>query len=542
MKLSFYGGARVVTGSCFMLEVDEQNILIDCGLQQSSDEFDNNALEFYSSRVDYMLLTHAHLDNAGRVPLLVKEGYYGQIFSTVMTKRMMNLMLSERAEMLESMAQWRNLKGLRTGVPPTEPLFTREDVRSALQQVETVDFHSRFMVCPGVEAEFVPSGHMPGAASIRLWVTEEGETRSLVFSGDLGNKFMPIAPPCTPIDQADFLVLSASHSHETYTPDQEWGNLEEFAKLVDQTLSHGGNLILPTFAVGRTQEILWALGQIKARNMVSYPVNFPVYLDSFLAEEAVNLFEGDQQVDLGNFSQADFQGPGNQLRFPGLHFCKTRNESKALNYDRIPKVILAGSAMCDRGRIKHHLKHNLWRKESTVALIGFLGEGSIGKRLIDGVHSVRLFGEEILVRAKIVDFRGALPHGDRPQLMEWLGHFQEKPRHIFVVKAENQVGEDFAAHLEGEGYSAHAPLMCQEYDLLAESVLEEGVEQERRGTSRRGRNQSIHFVELQDAVRLLDEQVHEERWNNNQELMAMTDQVNDLISAWKAKDLERKKY
>lgn len=229
------------------------------------------------------------------------------------------------------------------------------------------------------------------------------------------------------------------------------------------------------------------------------------------------------------------------MRFPDLKFCKTQAESKALNLDRTPKVIIAGSGMCDRGRVRHHLKHNVWRKECAVLLVGFLGEGSMGKRLVDGIPSARFFGEEVLVRAKVLDFRGASSHGDRPQLVEWLQAITEKPKHVFVVHGEDTVAQNFATHLTELGYSAHAPLVCQVYDLITRDIIEIGIAQEKRGISRRGRTYSLDFIKLQDSIRLLDNLAHEGRWNSSEEFVRMNQQVLQLIDAWQEKNNEKRR-
>lgn len=535
MKLSFFGGARALTGSCFLLEVGDQNILIDCGLQQGCDEFNDNALEFYASRIDHVLLSNAHIDSCGRLPLLVQEGYYGRILTTAVTKKLMRITLKDTADLRMNEAWWRNQKGQRSGVPPIDSLFSMMDVVSTLQQVETEEFHTKFQLCPGVEVRFLPSAHLPGSAIIEVWATEGQETRKIVFSGDLGNEHYLFSGVPEAVAEADFLLLESAYAEKEEEPVTPLMFLEEFSEVLDMTLAHSGNVIIPVNAIGRTQEVLLALAHIKQQKSVKSVPKFKVYLDSFLAEEAARMFEGDTTTDLGEYQVSEIQGEDNPLLFEDLVLCTSAEESRALNFEKTPKVILAGSGMCDRGRVKHHLKHNLWRSECTVLMVGHLGEGSFAKRLLEGQRSVQLFGEEILVRARVMDFCCTSGHANRKQLLGWLENFQEKPRHVFVVQGEDKVTERFAEDLEKLGYSAHAPLVREEYDLLSMEVLKEGIEQEARALSRRGRYSSLPFIRLQDNIRELDNMVREGRWHTGEEFDAMSQAVSEVISTWKDK-------
>ncbi len=536
MKLSFFGGARSQTGSCFLLEVSGQNILIDCGLQQGCDEFSDNALEFYASRIDQVLLTNAHMDSSGRLPLLVQEGYYGRILTTPTTKKLMRIILKEVADLRTNEAWWRNQKGQRSGIPPHDPIYSMTDVVSAMQQVETEEFGVKFLVCEGVEGRFLPSAHMPGSAIIELWVTEGEETRKIVFSGDLGNHNNSFTGDPTVIEEADFVLLGSNSADGDEVIQSDLLQLDEFADVLDMTLAHAGNVIIPVNAVGRAQEVLSALRIVKKEKKVKSVPNFKVYLDSFLAEESVRLFEGDTTTDLGTVSVSDIQGENNPFIFDDLVLCKTVEDSRALNFDKTPKVILAGSGMCDRGRVQHHLKHNLWRKECTVIMVGHLGEGSFGKRLLEGMRSVQLFGEEIMVRSKILDFRCCSGHADRGQLLSWLKQFKSPPRHIFVVQGHDFVARDFAQYLDTHGYASHAPLAKEVYNLLTMEVETKGIEKEARALSRRGRYSSLPFIRLQDNIRELDIMVKEGRLHTGEEFDSVSRAVREVINIWKKED------
>lgn len=532
MKLSFYGGARALTGNCILLEVADQSILIDCGLEQACDEFNGNALDFYASRIDHVLVTHAHMNNVGRLPLLVQEGFYGRIITTPVTQKLMSTVLKETADNRMNDSWWRNQKGQRGGMSPMEPLFSMTDVVYTMQQVETEQFNEKFTVWPGIEARFVPSGHMPGAASIEMWVTEDGETRKLVFSGDIGCNQMPFAPPPTYMEEADFVVMEATYGDTTHQSMTTLENIAEFAEALDITLSHAGNVIIPANAIGRTQEVLYALAQVKKNKMVKGFPGFKVYLDSFLAEECVRLFEGDTTSVLGSgLTVSDFQGKDNKFLFDDLVLCTTVEQSKALNYDKTPKVIIASSGMSDHGRMKHHMKHNLWRKECAIMHIGFLGEGSFGRRLHDGLTSVKLFGEEVVVRAKLLEFTGNFSHADKPQLLDWLGAFKEKPRHVFIVHATDSVAESFGETLFKEGYRAHAPLTREVYDLLEESIENPGFSPEER-VSHRGRSYSLPYIRLKDTVQELEYLVREGRWHTGEDFDKMTLEIRKVMASW----------
>ncbi len=535
MKLSFFGGARALTGSCYLLEVGDQNILIDCGLQQGCDEFNDNALEFYASRIDHVLLSSGHVDSCGRLPLLVQEGYYGRILTTPISKKLMGILLKDTADLRMHEAEVRNQKGQRGGISPIDALFSMTDVVLTMQQVETEEFHEKFTLCSGVEVRFTPSAHSPGSAIIEVWATEGEETRKIVFSGDLGNEHYLFSGVPTVIEEADFLLLESAGAETNVIPKAPLSLLEEFVEVIDMTLAHSGNVIIPVNAIGRAQEVLMALAKVKKEKAVKSVPRFKVYFDSFLAEEALRFFEGDTTTDLGTLDVKELQGENNPFLFEDLVLCQSVEDSRALNLDKVPKVILAGSGMCERGRVQHHLKHNLWRSECTVLMVGHLGEGSFGKRLLEGNRSVQVFGEEIMVRAKIYDFTCTSGHADHQQLLGWLENFKEKPKHVFVVQGQDAVAQKFADDLEQLGYAAHAPLVLEEYDLLTKEVVKVGIEQEARALSRRGRYYSLPFIRLQDNIRELDIMVREGRWHTGEEFDAMSRAVREVISAWKDK-------
>lgn len=528
MKLSFLGGARALTGSSFLLEVGGENILIDCGTEQSSHQYNTNTLDFYASQIDHVLVSHAHIDNVGRLPLLVQEGYYGSIVTTPTTKRLLNIVLREEADHHTTEAWWQNKKGLRSGMSPIEPLYSMMDVVETMQQVETQEFGELFQLCSGVKVRFVHSGHMIGSSTIELWATEGEETRKIVFSGDIGCKKTPYTSPPTYVEEADFLVMESTYGNITHKNIPSIYAISPFADVLDQTFSRSGNVLIPVNGVGRTQEVLYALSIIKREHLVRGFPDFKVYLDSFLAKELVRIFDQETNSHLGKFNLQDFQGEDNTLLFEDLVLVTTTEESRALNYNKTPKVILAGSGSGDRGRIKHHMKHNIWRKECAVLQLGFLGEGSVGRRLQDGMSTVRLFGEDIVVRATLLDSVGTPSHADRPELLEWLGHFKEKPT-TFLVHGKESVIEEFASHLQSQGYHTHAPFRGECYNLLTGRLEPEGFSPNGNKLSPSHGDISPSCLQLQDAVQELHTLMRISKGQSSEDFTPMTEAVEEMI-------------
>ena len=450
MKLSFFGADKTVTGSCHCLEVGGKRILIDCGLQQGAGDKDNSTLPFAPGSIDYVLVTHAHIDHSGRLPLLVKQGYYGPIITTRLTAQLLSIMLRDSAHIQESDAAWDNQKGRRAGRDLVEPLYTLSDAEGALALLTTCDYGQPFEVCPGVRAEFFDAGHLLGSAMIRLTLQEGGTEKSIVFSGDIGNTGHPIIRDPTYLKSADYVVMETTYGDRDHEPEHAY--TEELAKIIDETLGRGGNVVIPAFAVGRTQELLYYIREIKEKKMVRSVPDFPVYVDSPLAREATQIFSGDLRGYTDDETTALVRQGINILAFDGLRLTQTTEESKLLNQDPVPKVILSASGMCDAGRIRHHLKHNLWREECTVVFVGFQAVGSLGRILTDGADRVKLFGEEIAVRAKIVQLHGLSSHADRTALLRWINTYSPRPQHIFLVHGEAEVATAFAETLRQAGF------------------------------------------------------------------------------------------
>ena len=529
MKLTFFGAAHAVTGSCHCLEVGGKKILIDCGLQQGRDEHDDNALDFAPGYIDAVIVTHAHIDHSGRIPLLVKEGFTGPIYATRLTGELMSIMLRDSAHIQESDAQWQNQKGRRAGREEVEPLYTVADAEAALRQIRTFEYGVRFDVCEGVAARFSDAGHLLGSAEAEIWATEGGETRKLAFSGDLGNVDQPIIRNPSLLSEADYVVMESTYGDRSHEPPESY--TEALAALIDDVFSQGGNIIIPSFAVGRTQELLYFLREIKNEGMVRTAPDFKVCVDSPLAAEATRIYAGDLRGYLDEEAIAVLQGGENFFTFPGLTLTQSTEESKALNADKTPKVIISASGMCDAGRIRHHLKYNLWRSECTVVFVGYQAEGSLGRRLLDGVKSVKLFGEEIAVRARIVNFHGLSSHADREGLLRWIGAFTPKPREVFVVHGESAVTEIYAQTLRERGFSAHSANYQEVYDLLTGRILVPGVAPEAK-PARPADSASPAYRRLEENGRRLLEVIAHNRGGTNKDLAKFADQLRALIDKW----------
>ena len=527
MKLTFFGAAKAVTGSCHCLEVNGKKILIDCGLQQGRDERDNRVLDFAPGYIDYVIATHAHIDHTGRLPLLVKQGFHGQIVATRLTGELMSIMLRDSAHIQESDAQWKNQKGRRAGRPPVEPLYTTADAEAAMKLVTTYEYGEMVDLCEGVRLRFTDAGHLLGSSCVELWLTEGDVTRKIVFSGDLGNVDQPIIRDPQYIDEADFVVMESTYGDRLHEPPESYTGA--LAQVIDETFAKGGNVIIPSFAVGRTQELLYFIREIKEEGLVESFPDFPVYVDSPLAREATRIFSGDLHGYLDEEAIEDLKG-GALFQFPGLTLTETSEESKALNMDQTSKVIISASGMCDAGRIRHHLKHNLWRKDSTVVFVGYQAEGSLGRALLEGVQSVRLFGEEIAVNARIVNFKGMSSHADRDHLLDWVRHFAPKPRHVFVVHGEAPVTEIFAQHLRDAGLSAHAAEYEEVYDLAADRMLAAGVPLPPKETASYGASPA--YRKLEEAGQDLLEAIRHNKGGTNKDLAQFQKELLALVKKW----------
>ena len=478
MELMFIGAAHEVTGSCHYLQVGKKKFLVDCGMEQGVDRFENADLPVPASDIDFVFLTHAHIDHSGMLPRLYHDGFRGQILSTEATASLCNLMLRDSAHIQEMESQWRNKKAKRkVDGEEYEPIYTLQDTEETLKLFVSYPYNQIFSACEGVRFRFTDIGHLLGSASIELWLEEGNTQKKIVFSGDIGNKMQPLLKEPEFTDEADYVVMESTYGDRLHEKDHV-DVVTAFASIINETFQRGGNVVIPAFAVGRTQVLLYYIRKIKEQNLVPQFPNFPVYVDSPLAVEATQIFYrcGRECYDREALEMLD-EGK-NPIDFPNLNLSLTTEDSKAINFIDEPKVIISASGMCDAGRIKHHLKYNLWRSDSTILMVGYQSIGSPGRKIQEGAEEIKLFGEDVYVRARIATLPGLSGHADRLGLLEWIEGFKEKPRMVFVVHGEDEVADMFANTLSEEcDLRAYAPYSGTRYDLAAGKFIEikEGI-------------------------------------------------------------------
>ena len=503
MKIQFIGAAHEVTGSCTLLEVNDRYYLVDCGMEQGIDVFQNVALPIPASQVDAVFLTHAHIDHSGMLPRLYKDGFRGIIYATEATVKLADIMLKDSAHIQMSEVEWKNRKAERSGEENLAPTYTLEDALGAIKLFRGIKYNERMTVSAGVDIRFTDIGHLLGSAAIELWLREGEAEKKIVFSGDVGNTNQPIIKDPTPVADADYVVLEStygSRNHERYTD-----TVEVLAELIENTLTRGGNVIIPSFAIGRTQELLYAIREIKQRKLVKN-TDFPVYVDSPLAIEATEIFSRCDPACFDDETRTLIDEGIDPIRFEGLRLSITVEDSKRINETLEPKVILSASGMCEAGRIRHHLKHNLWRSQNLILFVGYQAEGTLGRNLIEGVQNVRLFGEDIAVRAQIKSLKGTSGHADQQGLISWLGGFEKKPRTVFLNHGNEESIAILADELKERGYAVEAPYSGTEYDLV-KGIMTAYTEKKRVTAAdvakARSRKNSIHRDLVSQAEALL---------------------------------------
>jgi len=536
MRIQFIGAAHEVTGSCTMLTVCGKHYLVDCGMEQGKDIFQNIPLPVKAVQIEAVFLTHAHIDHSGMLPKLYRDGFRGPIYATNATADLCNIMLRDSAHIQESEAQWRKRKAERNGEEAPEPVYTLKDAEGAIGLFRPCTYGQRLRVGEGVEMRLSDMGHLLGSSCVELWLSEGGENRKIVFSGDVGNTDQYIIRDPQPVAEADYLVVESTYGDRLHQKDDHLGDpILQLAHYIQQTLDNGGNLIIPSFAVGRTQEMLYAIREIKQRGLVTGHGAFPVYVDSPLAVEATGIFLQCDNSCLDDETLAIVKQGINPIWFDGIRLSVSSEESKAINADMEPKVILSASGMCEAGRIRHHLKHNLWRENSTVLFVGYQAEGSLGRNLQNGATKVKLFGEEILVRAQIGTLRGTSGHADRDGLLNWVHGFQQKPRGVFVNHGDPEACEAFRDLLNAEGYAAEAPFSGGEYDLLTGqmTVYSEGLPVVRETKSKGNARGNAVYQELVAAAQELLAVVSGCKGRTNKDNAKFTDQIRNLIRKWR---------
>ncbi len=535
MKLMFLGADHEVTGSCHYIEACGKSILLDCGMEQGRDTYENQEIPVAAGRIDYVFLSHAHIDHSGLLPLLHKNGFQGQIYATEATTDLCRIMLLDSAHIQEFEAQWRNRKNKRAGKAPFEPLYTTEDAMAVMEHFVPCDYMKEIEVCEGVKIRFTDVGHLLGSSSIEIWLTENGVSKKIVFSGDIGNINQPIIHDPRYTTEADFVIMESTYGDRYHTAPPDY--VAELAGQIQQTFDRGGNLVIPSFAVGRTQEMLYFIREIKERRLVHGHDGFKVYVDSPLAIEATRVFAENYLDCYDTAAMALVQKGINPLTFQGLEVAVTPDDSMAINFDKSPKVIISASGMCEAGRIRHHLKHNLWRPECTILFVGYQAIGTLGRNIIEGEKEVRLFGETITVNAHIEELAGVSGHADKKGLLNWVNHFEKKPERVFVVHGEDLVCEDFTKCLKEEyGYNALAPYSGACFDLAANQMISEGVkisvapkELPRGHAASEGGKRAMYLANQLDlANKRLQQIINLNKGGTNRDMEKMLKQINDL--------------
>ena len=533
MKLTFIGAAHEVTGSCHLLQAAGKNILIDCGMEQGPDLYENPGLPIAAGEVDYVFLTHAHIDHSGLLPLLCKNGFKGQILTTFATADLCNIMLRDSAHIQEFEAEWRNRKGRRAGVPEFEPLYVMADAEAAINLFVPCGYGERLHICDGVEIRFTDAGHLLGSAFIEVWLTEDGCSKKIVFSGDIGNLNKPLIRNPQYIAQADYVVMESTYGDRFHKHSAE--HIEEFARVIQETLDRGGNVVIPAFAVGRTQEVLYYIRRIKEEGLVTGHGDFEVYVDSPLAVEATQVFKNNMLDCYNDETKALVKKGVNPISFKGLKLSISSEDSVAINFDAKPKVIISAAGMCDAGRIRHHLKHNLWRPECTILFAGYQAVGTLGRSIIEGKKEVKLFGETIDVEAHIEKIEGISGHADQDGLIRFITSFMDKPRQVFVVHGDDDVCDSFAGKLSKEyGISAFAPFSGTVYNLAEEKfeVITKGIPIRREDEKDASKRAGGVFARLLAAADRLRRVVMHNEGGANKDLAKFADQINSLCDKW----------
>ena len=532
MKLTFLGATHEVTGSRTMIEVGGAYGLVDCGMEQGEDVFVNQEMPVEAAKIDFVLLTHAHIDHSGLLPLLYKQGFRGSIFATTATCNLCQVMLRDCASIQASDAEWQSRKSQRAGGPPVEPLYTMEDAEGAISRLRPCDYGHRVQISEHVIARFVDVGHLMGSASIEVWLIEGPVSKKVVFSGDIGNLNQPIINNPHYVTEADYVVTESTYG-DRYHEKGKVDSVRFLADTIQKVLDRGGNVVIPSFAVGRTQEMLYFIREIKLNGMVTGHDDFPVYVDSPMANEATAIFLQCDHHFFNEETRALLDAGINPLVFPGLRISVSAEESKQINFNPEPKVIISASGMCEAGRIRHHLKHNLWRKECMILFVGYQALGTTGRAIRDGKKEIRLFGEDVAVNAEISYLPGKSGHADKDGLLKWINSFDPKPQMVFVNHGDDAAVKSYANCLADEyGFTVSAPYSGAVFDLIdgEYTAMPEGVPVTRMSAKQR-RNQTV-FENLITAVERLMKVARACRGIPNKELAKFTGQVNSLADKW----------
>ena len=475
MRVEFLGGVRTVTGSATLLEKDSLKWLVDCGMFQGNKEYEErnwNLQPYQAKGLSFILLTHAHIDHSGLIPKLVKEGFRGKVICTKATLDLCEVMLQDSGHIQEMEAEWQNRKGKRAGKGEAIPLYTMKDAEECLRYFQAANYDEMIQLADGVKVRFQDAGHILGSAIIEIWIEEGGQEKKIIFSGDLGNSDQPIIRDPSIIEEGDVLWLESTYGDRLHKSREE--TVQELLKILQEAIAHQAKVVIPAFAVERTQDIIYTLGQLIRKGSIP---PLPIYIDSPLAISATEIFK--KNSDCFDQETKDLLSGGeNPLEIPGIIYTRTTEESKAINEDPRSGIIVSASGMCDAGRIKHHLKHHLWREESHIVIIGYQAEGTIGRRIVDGAKTVRLFGEEIAVKAHIHTLGGFSAHADQKGLLDWVSHIHHPQLVVFINHGEEKISMELSQLVSQQfHFKTTVPQWREKRVLFGEE--EKGVPEER---------------------------------------------------------------
>ncbi len=537
MKVTFLGATRTVTGSNFLVEGAGKKFLVDCGMWQgkAEQEMENSQeFEFNPTEIDFMLLTHAHIDHSGRIPKLYNEGFRNKIYAHKATCDLCALMLPDSGHIQETEAEWKNKKRKRKGEEPIDPIYTAEDALRCLEIFEPVQYDQIIEITPEIHVRFNDAGHMLGSSIIEVWIKEGDKETKTVFTGDIGNNDIPLLSPPTMIEDTDFLVMESTYGSRLHMRNDEKAQI--FLDVVSETLDNGGTVVIPSFAVGRTQEILYEINKLKDehddeefRRKYKTLMKAPVYVDSPLAISATEVFRENTEL-FDEETKEEIMRGDNPLEFPGLKFTRTAEESKELNEDQTPSIIISASGMCEVGRIKHHLKHNLWNPKSTILFVGYQAPGTLGYSIVNGAKTVKIFGEEIAVNARIEYIEGYSGHADQELLMNCIYSYIKKPKHIFLVHGEPESQDVLADKIITEtGIGVTIPEFGETYEFNDEIVMTNKIQRKVNKTIKSEVLQRLG--KLKDELKDMEVYVNEDLQDENlrdEDIFRINEKIKDL--------------
>lgn len=540
MKITFLGAARTVTGSNFLVEAAGKKFLVDCGMYQGkiTEQLENSDPFVYDvNDIDFMLLTHAHIDHSGRIPKLYNEGFKGPVYATKATCDLCEIMLPDSGHIQEVEIEWKNRKRMREGLEALPPLYTAEEAMNCLEILHPVQYDEIVEIDDNISVRFNDAGHMLGSAIIEIWATEDGKTTKAVFTGDLGNNDLPLLDSPTMISNADYLVMESTYGNRLHMRNDDKAKM--FLDIVAETLDKGGRVIIPSFAVGRTQEILYELDKLKedygqdeefARKYEKI-MNVPVYVDSPLAISATEVFKKNTELFEEEIQEKIKRGD-NPLEFRGLQFTPSAEESKALNEDHTPAIILSASGMCEVGRIKHHLKHNLWNPNSTILFVGYQAPGTLGRSIVEGAEKVKIFGEEIAINARVEYIEGYSGHADQTWLLNFIWSFTNPPKQVFLVHGEYEGQEELKRKIEDSSEcEVIIPDFGESYELGKDGavLLKETEEIEAYKKEFRRLDIIDRIEELKESIADIEDVVMKKNLEtDDSELMNLEDRVKEI--------------